>query len=57
MRSVDEITAAITRLPADQVGRVHAWLEEYAERQWDEQIARGGRLDASIDRALEGRRE
>ena len=59
MSTVDEITAAIARLPADGVARVRAWLAEYAERQWDEEIERDertGRLDALIDRALEEHR-
>ena len=59
MSTVEEITAAIERLPADQVVRVRAWLAEYAERLWDEQIERDerdGRLDVLIDRALEEHR-
>jgi hypothetical protein len=59
MSTVEEITAAIERLPADQVSRIRAWLEEHAERRWDEQIARdeqAGRLDALIDRALDEHR-
>jgi hypothetical protein len=59
MSTVDEITAAIERLPASDVARVRAWLAEYAERVWDEQIERderAGRLDALIDRALEEHR-
>lgn len=59
MSTVEEITAAIERLPADQVGRIRAWLAEYTERKWDEQIERderAGRLDALIDRALEEHR-
>lgn len=59
MSTVDEITAAIAQLPPDQVGRIWAWLAEFAERQWDEKIEqdeRAGRLDALIDRALEEHR-
>ena len=59
MSTVEEITAAIERLPADQVARVRAWLTDYAERLWDEQIERDerdGRLDSLIDRALEEHR-
>jgi hypothetical protein len=55
MSTVEEITAAIEQLPADQVARIRAWLADYAERLWDEQIERDerdGRLDALIDRAL-----
>jgi hypothetical protein len=59
MSTVEEITAAIERLPADQVVRVRTWLVEYAERLWDDQIERderAGRLDTLIDRALEAHR-
>lgn len=59
MSTVEEITAAIGQLSADDVTRVRAWLEEYAERLWDEQIERderSGRLDALIDQALEEHR-
>ncbi len=59
MSTVEEITAAIERLPADEVARVRAWLADYAEQLWDEQIEqdeRAGRLDSLIDRALEEHR-
>ncbi len=56
MSTVEEITAAIEQLPAEDVARVRDWLAEFAERRWDEQIERdeqAGRLDALIDKALE----
>ena len=59
MSTVEEITAAIEQLPADQVARVRSWLADDAERLWDEQIERDerdGRLDGLIDRALEEHR-
>jgi hypothetical protein len=59
MSTVEEITAAIGQLSPDDVARVHAWLEEFAERLWDEQIERderAGRLDKMIDEALEEHR-
>ena len=59
MSTVEKITAAIEKLPADQVARVRAWLADYAERLWDEQIERderAGRLDSLIDRAIEEHR-
>jgi hypothetical protein len=43
MSTVEEITAAIERHPASDVARVRAWLVEYAERLWDEQIERDER--------------
>ena len=55
MSTVEEITAAIEQLSADDVVRVRDWLAEFAERLWDEQIERderAGRLDALIDKAL-----
>ena len=59
MSTVEEITDAIQRLPADQVVRVRAWLADYAERLWDEQVEkdeRAGRLDHLIDRAIKEHR-
>lgn len=59
MSTVDEITAAIQQLPAEEVLRVRAWLVEYSERLWDDQIERDerdGRLDALIDHALQEHR-
>lgn len=59
MSTVEEITAAIEQLSADEVARLRAWLAEFAERRWDEQIERdanAGRLDALIDKALEEHR-
>ena len=59
MGTVEEITAAIEQLSADDVARVQAWLTEFAERLWDEQIERderAGRLDALIDKALDEHR-
>lgn len=55
MSTVEAITTAIAQLPPDQVAQVRAWLAEYDERLWDEQIAqdeRDGRLDALAERAL-----
>lgn len=56
MNTVEEITAAIEQLSIEDVARIRAWLAEYNERLWDEQIerdAREGRLDSLIDSALE----
>jgi hypothetical protein len=55
MNTVETITSAIAQLPPDQVAQIRAWLSEYDEREWDEQIAqdeREGRLDALAERAL-----
>lgn len=59
MNTVEEIIAAIQQLSADDVARVQAWLAEFAEQPWDEQIERDerdGRLDALIDKALDEHR-
>lgn len=59
MSTVEEITAAIERLPVDQLERLRTWLMEYSERLWDEQIerdAREGRLDDLVNHALEEHR-
>ena len=56
MSTVEEITAAIEQLSADDVASVRIWLAEFAERLWDEQIERdeqAGRLDSLIGKALE----
>lgn len=55
MSTIEEITGAIAQLPPEQVAQIRAWLAEYDERQWDEQIERderAGRLDALAERAL-----
>ena len=59
MSTVEAITTAIAQLPPEELAQVRAWLADYAERQWDEQIAqdeRAGRLDALAEKALKGRR-
>lgn len=59
MSTVEEITTAIAQLPADQVNRIRAWLADYADQMWDDQIERdeqSGRLDSLIERALEEHR-
>lgn len=53
--TVEAITTAIAQLSPEQVAQIRAWLDEYEERRWDEQIARDereGRLDALAERAL-----
>ena len=49
--SVKEIEQAITSLPAEEVNRLAAWLDEYRADAWDRQIERDaipGRLDALL---------
>ncbi|MBA4029675.1 MAG: hypothetical protein C0478_02000 [Planctomyces sp.] len=55
MTTVEEITAAITELPPEQVARIRDWLNERAEAEWDARIERdeqAGRLEALAERAL-----
>ena len=49
--SIQEIEDAITRLSADQLAELTAWLNEYHYRAWDRQIERDldtGRLDGLL---------
>ena len=48
MDRVEEIEAAIDRLPPDDYTRVIAWLREHEQSRWDEQMDRdssAGKLD------------
>ena len=54
MSSVNSITAAIAQLPADDVARVRAWLDERAGAEWDARIEadeRAGKLAALAAKA------
>ncbi len=57
--SVQEIEAAIARLPVGELAELATWLEEYRARLWDKQIEddlEAGRLDAllaEVDREYE----
>lgn len=49
--SVQEIEAAITQLPPNDLVELLAWLTDYQARAWDEQIKQdleSGRLDALL---------
>ena len=39
MSTVEEIEAAIQRLPQNEVATLAEWLDEYAETQWDKRMA------------------
>lgn len=55
MDTVESITAAIARLPAEQVAQIRGRPAERAEAAWDAQIEqdeRDGKLDALAERAL-----
>jgi hypothetical protein len=57
--SVAEIESAITQLPPQDVAALMAWLQNYHEQLWDEQIENdleSGRLDdllAEVDKEHE----
>ena len=52
--SVQEIEAAIEKLPPDDLAALAAWFAEHRAAAWDAQIERdldAGRLDAVLDAA------
>lgn len=52
--SVQEIEAAVTQLPAQELAQFASWFEEFRAQAWDEQIERdilAGRLDALAEQA------
>ena len=49
--SVAEIESAISQLPAEELAKLVAWLQEYRADLWDQQIEadlEAGRLDALL---------
>ena len=59
MVTINEIKAAIRRLPADRLSELRAWFDEYNAQLWDRQIERdveAGRLDLLAGAALEAHR-
>jgi hypothetical protein len=54
MGDVEEIEAAIDRLPPDEFRRISEWVRERDQQQWDEQLDRAatsGRLDFLLEEA------
>lgn len=54
--TVEELEAAVSRLPDDQLARFRRWFEEYDAQVWGRQIERDtltGRLDALAREARE----
>ena len=52
--SVQELKAAVSQLPADELSGFSRWFEEYMADQWDRQIeadSLAGRFDAAGKRA------
>jgi hypothetical protein len=59
MASVEEIRAAIERLPKRDLARFRRWFVKYDAEAWDRQIdadAAGGKLDALGREALQEHR-
>jgi hypothetical protein len=51
--SITDIEAEIEKLPTKEITVLRAWLDEYHERRWDEQIANdadSGKLDDILER-------
>ena len=49
--SVQEIKAAVTRLPSEELAELMTWLGEYHAQVWDKQIEddlEAGRLDTML---------
>ena len=54
MSNIDQIKAAITTLPEDEIVRLREWLAELDAARFDEKIERdaaAGKLDAMMDAA------
>ena len=54
--SVEELQAAVAKLPAEELDRFSQWFEEFVADQWDRRIEAdilAGRLDAAGRRADE----
>ncbi|MFB2767926.1 hypothetical protein ACE1AT_01325 [Pelatocladus sp. BLCC-F211] len=54
MINLPEIEAAIKKLPENDIRHLAAWLEEYLEQMWDQQIETdlvSGKLDRLIAKA------
>jgi len=55
MSTIEEIKAAIEKLPVSESGRLRRWLLARDSRDWDRQIekdAKAGRLDGLAGEAL-----
>jgi hypothetical protein len=55
MSTVQEITAAIDKLPRDAFFRLHEWMSSKYHDEWDRQMAedaKAGRLDHLVNEAI-----
>ena len=60
MNTVQEIVAAISKLPCAELAAFRAWFAEFDANAWDRQLEQdvaAGRLDALADEALRDLRE
>jgi len=54
-RTVQELQAAVSQLPAHELARFREWFEEFEAKMWDEQFerdVRSGKLDHLADQAI-----
>jgi len=54
--SIQELEAAVTKLPPEELASFAKWFEEYTAAQWDRQIEAdilAGRFDAAGKRAID----
>jgi hypothetical protein len=59
MTTLEKLEAEVTKLPAHEVAKFRAWLEEYDNSLWDQQIERdaaGGKFDDLIAEAKADRK-
>ena len=55
MTTVEEIEAAVSKLPPDQLDRFRAWFEQFDAAQFDRKIERdaiSGKLDGLAEQAI-----
>jgi hypothetical protein len=59
MTTIEDIEKAVTKLSPEELAEFRAWLDEYLEQAFDEQIerdAKSGKLDKLIAKARENQR-
>jgi hypothetical protein len=59
MTTVEDIEKAVTKLSPKELAEFRAWLDEYLEQAFDEQIerdAKSGKLDKLMAKARENQR-
>jgi hypothetical protein len=55
MSTVEQIEAAIQKLPREEFFRLHEWMRDRFDDEWDKQFeedARSGRLDHAAKKAI-----